>query len=617
MPPTFTVLPQVKENVSPDARMAPVPRGQFSNQLANQNLEVANEIFKKAKQEADSTKFYEAATKVSALRDTLLYQQGTGALHQKGENALAVRSRVTEDFRKGVGEIEQSLKNDEQIGAFRRFVFAQHNELDGILAKHEGREIQNYKNQTMEAAATRFGNAAVATALDDPDATQVNLQRHESALRELAKTGGLSPENTELMVASARSKTQFRIVNMMLASKQDLAASKYFETHKDQLVGDDLVHAKAAVEEGSTIGEATRITDRIFASKVERTDTGGNNWTLKETPGAQTIGDLLKESAKIENPRVRKLVESFGRQRLADREAEINAQSEGVFMDIAKKMEQRPGEEPRVIATPDEWENRLIPQHREALKRMAARPENDDAAYIEWATLQATPEKIAALSPGDFYTKYYSRFGTAQRSTALEEWKKARASGGKGDKGLEIKSAFNDKELALNAMKSVGYANIVEADGLDEVGKDAKKAKAFREFVDQAEDQYKLWAIRNKKAPDDIEKKRIMSDMLFRQTQVYVSQDPMSFGSILGEIVPGVGYFTQRPYRKAFGELDEKERQAFYVPMDSIPSARVDEIKNLLLNNRRVVTDWKVQQIRKAQMLGDDAAILKILAETP
>jgi hypothetical protein len=612
-------LPSVMPGQRPDARLSPnAPIEAFgggpgvaeaygqAHGLAGDAGKIAYNEF----EEANRTKIDDAVVALSQLQQKVLKDPNTGALTARGEAAIPASQQAMEDFKKGAQEIDGTLTNSAQKDAFRSKVTEYHVQTSGILSTHVMGQIQEKKAQSLAASAEQSGNAAESFATTDLSAVKSNLDDQEKKIRELSAFNGLDSNATEYAVRKGLSATNLRVLSMLAATGNDLVAKHYYDSNPSVYIDQDAIHAAKLVKRGSTLGEATRLSDSAFAGKVEGSPVEGYGGY---TPGVKTIGDLQIEGQKIDDPEVRQEFMRLGRQRIDDALHDRHQASTDVFDEISKQMQDpaNVNKSPIDLATPDQWENQLTPAHRDALLGMARKERvTDDATRVDWWAQMADPRKVAAMTVADLTAKYLQHMSVPDAERAYGEWEKARKEvNGDPFKPSEVKSAYTDKEMILASMAEVGAAGIAKGETMSKLNGDQKAA--FADLFDKVDNAWMAFAGRNNGKISDADRKRILAEQAAGDTEVTVPDYPEEYGK------PGFtsGYNAVAARRMKFSEMTGDDRKNFIIESKNIPAAVLKDMTDFIVGRGKVVTQDKLQRMRRARLLGNDAEVIKIANE--
>jgi hypothetical protein len=198
-------------------------------------------------------------------------------------------------------KIEQGLSSDRQKLAVRQRSAMRWQSLSGALDTHAMAESDKYATDTYESGLANRVNAAAS----DPATADHAAEEAQAIVTDFASGRGWSPEVLQERRDGAVSQIHAAAIHGLLARGDDLAASRYYDAHRDAIVGTDRTSLDRALEEGSVLGEGQREADRIIGA------TG-------------TLHAAFDDAREIKDPRVRKevegrITEEYQRRAAADR----------------------------------------------------------------------------------------------------------------------------------------------------------------------------------------------------------------------------------------------------------------------------------------------------------
>lgn len=239
--------------------------GDFGGDIAQGLGEAANVAGQMAARERDrqnSVRVMEAERRLNEWETERLYGED-GALQKKGRNAIGVEADVMAEYESQIAEIEQDLGNPEQRDVFRKLAFRRIEDARRTTLRHEREQIEAYAEAETDAFLKSSRNAA-ALNYTDGERIRREIDRQAAILRSQGQRNGLPSEVVEQNVAVATSGTHAAVLNRMLAKDQYRQAKAYLDENRSELVGEQLVTAEKAVEQGSIRAEGQDATDRIL-----------------------------------------------------------------------------------------------------------------------------------------------------------------------------------------------------------------------------------------------------------------------------------------------------------------------------------------------------------------
>ncbi|MEX5343096.1 hypothetical protein [Pseudomonas sp. I2] len=211
---------------------------------------VAVDIAVKQREEADTTAVVGADTSLSKWTNDTLFNQQTGVYSRKGKNALDVTNTTLDAYDQQVQATLESLTNDTQRKRFQVIAAQRRESLNSKLNQYEYGQIQQYQNDTDEAALS----TAVDTAtLNFADPNEISRQRQKAMaiVQSQAERNGWSPEQLQQAQTQISSRILSGAITRM-AETNPGQAKQYYEASKDGL------DARAQIGLSSTIEQAFR-----------------------------------------------------------------------------------------------------------------------------------------------------------------------------------------------------------------------------------------------------------------------------------------------------------------------------------------------------------------------
>lgn len=262
--------------------------GSVGQQLADRMGNMAAEQAKQARDSADQTAVLDASNQLSDWSNERLYTPGTGALAQKGKDALGLPESVVNDFNTKADEVAGGLATDRQREAFAKVRSEHQQNLDLTVRRHTLGEMQNYESGELKSYVDNATNAAVQNALD-PNRIAIELGNATGAIKAQGPRLGMGPEEITSAVAKAQNATHVGVIDRLLALDKPKAASIYFDEAKGQIDGDAQTRIIKALDDASTRADAQKQSDAIVAA-------GG------------TLSDQREKARAIDDPKLRDAV---------------------------------------------------------------------------------------------------------------------------------------------------------------------------------------------------------------------------------------------------------------------------------------------------------------------
>jgi hypothetical protein len=323
-------------------------------------------IRQEEKARADQVAVTDAIAQRSQHSTYLLHDPDKGALNQFGKNAFGLPEEVRGNYDAVNNVIRNSLANDDQKAAFDRYAANDWSNVNLQLQRHVAAQRQKYDSETSASLVTAKRQEALAS-FDDPFTVESSIDYQTAALRDHGKRNGLPDEMIAQQVSDAKSATRYGVMQQMFDTGNDLAAVKYFNDHKEDFTGAQLVNGEKQVAIGSLIGESQRHADAIVKT-------------------APSLSDALKATEAIDDPRVRDATETRVRRHFADAAADERQDRDRAFMSLSTQLEQNHGNVDRLKTTKD-W-LALTPtehdqlEHRAKLIKHPDEGPGDNEAYL-------------------------------------------------------------------------------------------------------------------------------------------------------------------------------------------------------------------------------------------
>lgn len=405
-------------------------------------------------EKADQIAVLDADTKLGDAYQDLLHNPQKGVLNRTGQNAFGAPEEVTTEWRKRVNDIRSGLHGDRQQMAFERMVASRAADLDRTVQVHVNREVEKFDAERTQAALDNELNIALEN-YGNPARVQQSIDYQRAALTDFGRRTGAPAERIADMTARRVSHTRTGVLNRLLNTGQDLAAKAYFDAHRGELVGEELLDAERAVSVGSTLGEAQRQSKAIAERHTSLTK-------------------ALEEVDAIRDPKIQEATRDRVKERFAERKAQEREDYEALT-------EQAFGALVRTGNVPAPLLAKLKPQELASVnsyrRQLAARqePDTDWGIYYKLKNAAADPETRTEFLETNLLG-YRSKLG----DTEFKELVNAQAGLRKGEPVPGIKSYRTTKQIVDGTLKSLG---------IPLTGKVSKRysrqAEGFRRAVDE------------------------------------------------------------------------------------------------------------------------------------
>jgi hypothetical protein len=499
------------------------------------------DIFAEEKRKADQIASLEANSKLAEAEALILSDPETGALNQRGKNAMSLGETVPVNFNKRVAEIESGLTTPEQISSFRRAVAARGDNLNRKIQGHMARERVKFDNDTTNAFIENEANAA-AINYNDPRRVRQSLKLQQAAVEDHGERNGLPAEAVKLRKLEVASTTHANVMTKMLAEGDTGSAESYFKKNKKQLTAAHLATIERDIETASVRGKSQLATDKIMAENV-------------------TLSDSLDQARAIEDPKIRDETTRRVRQRHEERRVAQRQRDENNYREVSELAKQV--QDVNAIP-PNKWNSLTIEQqnrlasHVRNLRRGMTPPKNSQTYYDHMV--------LASSNPSVFLQKNLledqDKIESAQMSQLIKMQTDMRQGRGKGQslKGFETKAQVLDGLLAE-----------IDVDSKAKKGSDREATLAFRQALDERALQFER---EKKREPNNNELRELGHEL-----QV--------------EVITDVGFIWDT--RKRIFELEPGEQVD--VPFSEIPVQDVAKIREAIQRQGVQPTDQQVVQL--------------------
>lgn len=571
--------PSVNEAALPGARVTTdAPNEAFGvggsaaglNQAITQLGGTAGEVFQREKDKADRAFFDKMRGDFLIQENDLLRNEKDGAFTKRGENAIGILPEYTERHSKITEEYMKRANNDSQKAMFNDFVQKRRAAFTTTLQDYSSQQYNDFRKESHETLLRGY-HEDLANNYQNPEAFKQSMKDMEGAIRVKAFDDGIGNEAANIRVQEAKSKAHSNVINRMLSNEQDLAAKGYFESIKDQITGTDKIAIENNLKEGSTRGEAQRLSDQYWSQ------------------AKGDVGKALDLTKDIENEKVRTLARQKIRELNSDYELAKKQTQDRNYEDVIRQVGNRTGAAARLAIPPAQW-NAMSPEQQSAVMRRAEDVPNNSKVWLDFVAMDA--KSVASLSRADFESKYWQHFDKEHRAKAETQWNAAMDARKNPKKEEQFKSIKSDKEMIFDAIKQSGVFDTTDTMAI--VAKDDKKAALYDQAENEIEAAFEAYYNQFQKNPDDKVKRQIIGEKL--KKRVFLDQ-----------------WFTDP--KKPAGMVKDDEKGSAYVPMNEIPAGEQTAIKNIFKSKGKRVSDDKLQRAYAAYLMGDRNLLNSILEE--
>lgn len=436
-------LPQVSPQGLPGPRLSPgAPEGAFGGgqgaaEVFGQAGSLAQDIARQqheVQQRADLAAVFKANAELSDYVTDLQYNQQTGIVNQKGENAFSLAKTVPEGYRKRVSQIMGSLASSEQRAVFQRHADQSWGQLNGFNQRHIAGQAEHYMAQQADAyVASRQNAASLAGAAGDLNSVEQAANDVDQARRAWALKNGVSADVANLAIMQDKGRVYAGAIGAMLDAGNDLAAKEAFTKYRDQIADPERARLARMVKQESTLGEAYRQVDKIFSTYYDKEEKAGE--TIVHTHYApETEEAALEEARKIQDPDVRARAESLTRERWSGLVRSKDAAKKQLMIDAANKIDGMPGDKRSYDNLPASMRNEMTATERKQIQSYAKGDVvTDDSTWYSLMQMSyRDPEQFKNIN----LLNYASKLSRSDFQEITKEQGKAQKGDGKGNDGF-------------------------------------------------------------------------------------------------------------------------------------------------------------------------------------
>ncbi|WP_409287529.1 hypothetical protein [Pseudomonas guariconensis] len=258
----------VAQQPLPQVRVAPQIVDTSALQQGLQDVgNVAVNMAVKQREEADTTAVVGADTGLSKWTNDTLFNQQTGVYSKKGKNALDVTNTTLDAYDQQVQATLESLGNDTQRKRFQAIAAQRRESLNSKLNQYEYGQIQQYQNETDEAALS----TAIDTAtLNFADPAEIGRQRQKAMaiVQSQAERNGWSPEQLQQAQTQIGSRILSGAITRMAESNPG-QAKQYYEASKEGLDARSQIALSSTIEQSFRRQEAEARQRQIAARQLQ------------------------------------------------------------------------------------------------------------------------------------------------------------------------------------------------------------------------------------------------------------------------------------------------------------------------------------------------------------
>jgi hypothetical protein len=301
----------------------------------------------KEKQKTDEARTEDAFSK---YQDSTLEMEYGDKGFTKILGGDAIKQPLVEDYRVKretvAKEIRDSLGNDDQRTGFDKRAQIVDRQFDARIYRHVSEQSNTYQDQTFQGLIATEQRAA-ALNWDQPGQIEMSLARTDHAIERRAQRLGMydrdSIDNQKLIAGTA---IHGNVINQMLVTGKDAAASAYYHQVKSELTPEAIVAYGAKVEASSIDGESIRGANTVWNALGPKTPNDPVRLDVMEAWVRDKYSDdPRKMKAAIQDLRSRAVAHNDGQQELnASNQAKVlDAYHEGATLEDLQRMPEYQG----------------------------------------------------------------------------------------------------------------------------------------------------------------------------------------------------------------------------------------------------------------------------------
>jgi hypothetical protein len=529
--------------------------GQIADEVAGIN---ARELAKQAQDErdkADEQAVFEVRRRLNEWELANIYDAKTGAVSKRGRDAINLPSTLAEKFDEATSDIEQNVTSERARNAVANMKQARRQQVLEWANRHESQQAEVFHEEQYQADVESSKERAVASLDPKIIAQEVQVQRLRIMGR--MQDRGASEEAIAQELQKSETDTHARVIESMLKSGNDQAASGYFAKVSERMDPDSRAAITAALEEGSLRGNSQRESDTILAAGGDR-------------------AAMLAKARAITDPKLRDQVVDRVERGLAENERALAQHREELFDTAAKSLEGASGDLSAIA--PADWVQ-MKPAQQSALRSMAKEiadgiePKQDDTTWLAFTDLR--PEEVAKLSKETMIERYKYSLDRAHWEGAMKQWALARDAVNSPQKRGELDDVLSFKDQVDNALRLGGIINKEKSRSQLE----GPEVERLARFEEEAAALIERESIAKGKKLTGQERQSIIDDLLLKK--VFVKEwgrDPQLPAAI----------------------LSDADRKVAYVPLADIPKGDQADIEGLIRSKGRHPSKDKIQRIYAA-----------------
>lgn len=482
-------------------------------QRAYQDAQKRNNYQEKLKDEARQIASAEYAAKFSA-EETRLKTQLSGV---RGKDAMKASQDTLGEFDKFYEAQSKDVVDPELKARVRGHFLQYKNSLNSFAQPYAASQLTAYDNEVNDSLVQNETTAAVDS-WNDPERIQLAVARVFGSIEALGARNGHSEEWMKAEERQSLGRLYTGVIGRMLSAGDTARAQDFFTKHQNDFT--DPAAVERAMKQSDILGRAQSTVDKVMQGEVLP-----SGEAVLPATNLQDALDRIDEAAKGKDPVFREKARDLAKERWRDMEYAEEKRQEALYESITKRYDADPSQDPRQI-DPVGWE--MLPtKYRDAISKRYAKDQKNDGLFLSF--MAKDQKAVAAYSPAQFEAEVWSKLPDKQREEARTRWTQAIDAVGKPEKANEFKGLLKDEEMIWNSLAGVPAMEQVipkgttfeDARKLWEKSKpgdaDRKSQIFYNDFRDSVNNALGTWQRIHKENPDDIEKQKIIDQLLIHQ----------------------------------------------------------------------------------------------------
>lgn len=494
-------------------------------------------------EERNKAKVMEAEKALMDWQVDYLHNPEAGAYMRRGGNALNVTRDTVQAYDERLKKIladKGLIENDEQARLFNNKTLDIQNRLFEQVSKFERDELYQYGNASRNALLESYRMGAAASAQNPNIAEGYYGQMREI----MAEDPNIPPEQVDNLIAIERSKNALTAINSLYDEGRYAEAGIFFSSYEKELTGPDYERARLVAEKAKRVDETNTVAEQILVQSGTLAEAIQNARAYEDKEGKEWTDELVTRIKQKDGER--KL--------MVDKDRSEAVRNAWQAIDG--------GSGPEVIPV---WAER-------SMKQAMQKAISDRAAGVYVQTDQPTFYKLKREyldNPGGFATKdisqYMNKLGSTDRQLVMQ-WQ-AEAAAGISDSQMK---SIKQQQLNAGQIDDEGKAVMRQALG-ESWMKNTKNSVKRNAFLYKLEVEVEREAERQKK------------DGLNRDEVRGIAQRLITEGRVSD------GRWWWRDEKKRGYQVEETERDKFYVPYGNIPEPEIQKIRRAIEQNNKLM----------------------------